>query len=66
MATYIGDGNPDGVSFGTSATEKISFFGVTPVVQQAVGTTASDLATCITAITEIQTKMIAYGLTASA
>lgn len=66
MATYIGDGNPDGVIFGQSATEKIGFFGATPVVQQAVGTTASDLATAITAITEIQTKLTALGFTASA
>ena len=47
MATYIGDGNPDGVSFGTATTEKISFYGVTPIVQRvgaaqaAVTTTGS-------------------------
>jgi hypothetical protein len=40
---YIGGNAPDGASFGLSATELISFYGVTPVSQQsgssAVGTT---------------------------
>ena len=39
---YIGGNGPDGSSLGLSTTEKISFFGVTPVVQQtctAIGTT---------------------------
>jgi hypothetical protein len=30
----IGQGAPDGATFGYSTTEKISFYGVTPVVQQ--------------------------------
>jgi hypothetical protein len=35
VGQYLGDGCPDGTSFGQSATEKISFYGVTPVVQRA-------------------------------
>lgn len=37
MATVeqIGTGTPDGGTFGASATEKISFYGTTPVVQRA-------------------------------
>jgi hypothetical protein len=40
---YIGGNAPDGMSFGSATTEKLSFYGVTPVTQQssgsAVGTT---------------------------
>ena len=43
VGQYIGDGNPDGTSFGLSTTEKISFYGTaTAVAQQsvtAIGTT---------------------------
>lgn len=35
VGEYIGDGNPDGTSLGSSATEKVSLYGVTPVVQPA-------------------------------
>jgi len=44
---YIGTNKPDGMSLGLSTTEKISFYGVTPIVQRsgasqaAVSTTAS-------------------------
>lgn len=44
---YLGTGNPDGTSMGLGITEKISFYGVTPIVQRsgaaqgAVSTTAS-------------------------
>lgn len=36
------DGNPDGSRYGQSSTEKLAFYGATPVVQQtvtAIGTT---------------------------
>jgi hypothetical protein len=40
---YIGSNAPDGSCFGLTTTEKISFYGVTPVTQQsgssALGTT---------------------------
>lgn len=41
MATVIqkSDGNDDGSTFGISAADKISFYGVTPVVQRATATT---------------------------
>jgi len=35
VGQYIGNNNPDGVSFGLDTTEKISFYGVTPVAQRA-------------------------------
>lgn len=33
--------NPDGTSFGQSATDKISFFGVTPVVRITISCVAT-------------------------
>jgi len=33
IAKQVSDGSPDGASFGQSATDKISFYGVPPVVQ---------------------------------
>lgn len=39
---YLGTGNSGGTSLGHSTTEKISFYGVTPIVQPsvtAIGTT---------------------------
>ena len=35
IAKQISDGSPDGASLGQSATDKISFYGATPVVQRA-------------------------------
>lgn len=37
---YLGTGNDDGVILGRSATDKVSFYGGTPVVQQTLTTTA--------------------------
>lgn len=62
----IGDGNDDGTTFGASTTEKISFYGVTPIVQPApavaVGT---DIATVILEIADLRAKLVALGLIAS-
>jgi UDP-N-acetyl-D-mannosaminuronic acid transferase (WecB/TagA/CpsF family) len=43
MATYnyIGDGNPDGSIFGATSTEKISFYGATPVVRRTKATSVT-------------------------
>lgn len=54
---YLGDNGPDGVVMGTSATEKIGFFGATPVVKQTssalanIGTTADILSSTLIAST---------------
>jgi hypothetical protein len=34
IAKQVSDGSPDGASFGQSATDKISFYGATPVTQR--------------------------------
>lgn len=62
----IGDGNDDGTTLGASTTEKISFYGKTPIVQPApavaVGT---DIATVILEIADLRAKLVALGLIAS-
>jgi len=38
---YIGDGRPDGTVVGRTSTEKIGFYGTTPVVQPASASQAA-------------------------
>ena len=45
MVQYIGDGAPEGTCVGLSATEKVSFFGATPVVQRTLITAATNTTT---------------------
>jgi len=62
----IGNGNADGTTFGRTTTEKISFYGKTPIVQPApavaVGT---DIATVILELADLRAKFVALGLIAS-
>lgn len=44
IAKQVSDASPDGASFGQSTTDKISFYGVTPVVQRALAAQALSLA----------------------
>ena len=49
---YIGDNNPEGMCFGLSTSEKIAFYGETPVAQQAgSGQTAVSTASITAAAT---------------
>lgn len=57
MVQYIGDGAPEGVSIQSSATEKLSFFGVTPVVQQATITDATNTTTTTSTTTALTTDL---------
>lgn len=56
IGKQLSDGNPDGTSLGQSTTDKVSVYGVTPVVQGAAVTgltttpTATDIATAVNAI----------------
>jgi hypothetical protein len=58
MATYnhLSDGRPDGTLLGNAASDKVGFYGETPVVQGAAVTTlettptATDIATAVNAI----------------
>lgn len=45
---YLGKNNPDGMSFGSATTEKISLYGVTPVVQRSGSAQAAVSATAAT------------------
>jgi hypothetical protein len=52
----LSDGGPDGSRFGQSSTDKISFYGATPIVRAAAVTalvttpTATDIATAVNSI----------------
>lgn len=68
----LGDGRPDGSTFGRTTTEKISFYGVTPVAQRSAAAQATSLvgtasSTAITtdvkaALIEIMNTLTALGL----
>jgi hypothetical protein len=67
VGEVIGSGVPDGTTVGLSPTEKISFYGVTPVVQAAkIATVGTDIATLIVAMTAVRTALENIGITASA
>lgn len=60
---YIGKNLPGGASFGLSTTEKVSLYGVTPVVQPTMTVTVgTDIATVILELAEIRAKLVAFGL----
>ena len=76
MATYeqVTYNSPDGAQVGNSASEKIGFYGATPVVQRATATThtttnvvtsASFGTLQVAQIQEIQNTLIALGLWAA-
>lgn len=51
IGRQLSDGNPDGTSFGQSTTDKVSFYGVTPVVQRANTVQAASLVSVSSNIT---------------
>lgn len=63
MATYwyVTNGNDDGSIMGQSATEKIGFFGATPVVQQSAGTAYTKTTTTTTTTGALTTDITALG-----
>ncbi len=56
-------GAPAGCMIGKAATEKVGFFGATPVVKQTGCAVPTDLATSITAITALRTALNNLGIT---
>jgi hypothetical protein len=58
----ISDANGDGVVLGQSATDKVGFFGATPVVQPAAIADATDAATAITQINDVIAALEELGL----
>lgn len=66
LEKIIGDGNPDGVSLGGATTDKVSFYGVTPIVQRSGSAQAVVATTAITApATTESTTSTPYGYTGS-
>lgn len=69
--TYFGDDNPDGVSVGQSTSDKVSFYGVTPIVQRSSASQAAVATTAISAVDSTvpvaitSTTTGAYGLGSS-
>lgn len=43
IGKHLSDANPDGTALGQSATDKVSLYGATPVVQRASAIQASSL-----------------------
>jgi len=62
VGEFLGNGNPDGSSFGSAITEKISFYGIAPVVQAAIAAAGTDAGTTQTLANDLRTKLIALGL----
>jgi hypothetical protein len=58
--------SPSGAQIGQSATEKIGFFGATPVVQVTNVVDATDAATAITKLNAVIAGLETLGLFASA
>lgn len=76
MAEYnhLSDGRPDGTMVGNAASDKVGFYGATPVVQRATATThtttnvvtsASFGTLQVAQIQEIQNTLIALGIWAA-
>lgn len=67
---YVTRGQDDGALIAKSATEKVGFYGATPVVQAATPaatvTAGSTTTVCNTAVGEIQAALKALGIMASA
>jgi hypothetical protein len=59
-ANVIGSGSPDGDTFGSSATEKISFYGATTIVKPSV--TWPNTATATTTLNETKVNRLMAAL----
>ena len=64
--TELHDGNPEGLSIGRDADDKVGFYGATPVDQPATIADATDAATAITQANAVIAALVELGLIASA
>jgi hypothetical protein len=65
MATYerVDYGSPDGVNLGGAATDKVGFFGATPVIRQVVDQQTTKTTTRLRAeLTSLEDKLVLLGL----
>ena len=63
-AEQIGTGCPGGIMLGATSSEKVGFFGATPVAQQSTAPTATDLTTAETLANALKTALDNLGITA--
>jgi hypothetical protein len=61
----LSDGNSDGTTLGQSSTDKIAFYGATPIVRPAAIADATDAATVITRANAILAQLRNLGLIAT-
>lgn len=68
MATYerLDYGSADGCQIGGAATDKVGFYGATPVVKAAIVATGTDTATTQAAVNSVIALLKTYGLMATA
>jgi len=69
IGLQLSDGNPDGCSFGQSATDLISFYGATPIVKptaanQAAITAGATTTACNNLVIELRLALVNLGLIA--
>ena len=65
-ADYVGNGNPDGTYVGSSSTEKVGFWGTTPVDQPAAVSSSTATATSAsTAVNAVIARLRECGIIAS-
>lgn len=63
---YIGNGNPDGTCVGLTTTEKVAFYGSTPIVQRSGAAQATSLvatASSADVTTDVKAFLIEVGNT---
>ena len=60
----IGRSGPDGMVMGLAATDKLAFYGTTPVVQGSSAAAGTDAATTQALANAIRTALLAQGLIA--
>lgn len=62
---YVGDQGPDGASFGKATTNKLSAYGVTPVVQASAIVAVTGTVSLTTTMNAVLTVIRNWGLIAS-
>jgi hypothetical protein len=65
IGKQVSDLNPDGTSLGQSATDKISFYGATPVVQRASSIQAASVVSA-TSFISVTSNLAAWAAEVSA
>lgn len=62
---YVGDNGEDGCCIGKTTSDKVAFFGSTPIDQEVAIADATDAATAISQLNLVIASLENYGLLAS-